>query len=100
MAWKVAEAKQKLSEVLRLAANEPQEIANRDRVVALVLGERDMQDFRKWQKASREASLADTLAEVRRLCAEEDYVLPHEPRSDRDNTVLQVNDVGRHKRRQ
>jgi prevent-host-death family protein len=99
MRWKVAQAKQKLSEVLRCAEAEPQEIFNRDRVVAVVLGAKDMKAFRNWQ-AERDPSLAEALAEARRICAEEDYTLPVEPRRDRDNAVLQVTDAGRHKRRQ
>ena len=100
MVWKIAEAKQRLSELLRHAADEPQEIANRERVVALVLGEKDMRDFLQWREKHRGESLADALLEVQRICAEDGYVLPLEPRRDRANPVLQVNDVGRHKRRQ
>ena len=37
MAWKVAEAKQRLSEVLRCAAREPQTIYSRSRPVAVVV---------------------------------------------------------------
>ena len=100
MVWKIAEAKQRLSELLRHAADEPQEIANRERVVALVLGEKDMRDFLQWREKQRGEALADALLEVQRICAEDGYVLPLEPRRDRANPVLQVNDVGRHKRRQ
>jgi len=100
MPWKIAEAKQRLSELLRQAADEPQEIANRERVVALVLGEKDMRDFLEWREAQRGESLAGALAEAQRICAEDGYVLPLEPRRDRLNAALQVNDVGRHKRRQ
>ncbi len=100
MQWKVAKAKQQLSELLRQAASEPQQILNRDKVVAVVLGPREMEAFERWRKINTRPSLAQALAKAQEICAEEDYVLPHEPRRDRDNSVLMVNDVGRHKRRQ
>lgn len=106
MRWKVAEAKQRLSELLRRAASEPQEIANREQVVALVVGSKDIASFRQWQAAQRGNTLAQALSEAKQICREEGYQLPYEPRRDRDNPVLWlsdgaprgVNDARRHKR--
>lgn len=116
MQWKVAQAKQRLSEVLRHAAQEPQEILNREELVAVVLGKKDLKAFREWQREHGSPSLAEALKVAQRICKEEGYELPQSPRVDRENalladTVLWVNDgsIGdgrrgrsarRHKRRQ
>jgi hypothetical protein len=118
MQWKVAQAKQRLSEVLRHAAQEPQEILNREELVAVVLGKKDLNAFREWQREHASPSLAEALKVAQRICKEEGYELPPSPRVDRENAlladaVLWVNDGGvgrskqgmgrnarRHKRRQ
>jgi hypothetical protein len=46
MAWKIGEAKQHFSEVVRLAEKSPQVIKNRDRVVAVVMSPSDAQQLR------------------------------------------------------
>jgi len=115
MQWRVAQAKQRLSEVLRQAAKEPQEILNREELVAVVLGKKDWKAFREWQREHGSPSLAEALKVAQRICKEEGYELPPSPRIERENallgdTVLWVNDGGvnnggerrnarRHKRR-
>jgi hypothetical protein len=94
MQWKIAQAKQRLSEVLRCAEREPQEILNRERLVAVVLGAKDEKAFREWQQAQGSHSLAEALKEAQRLCQEEEYSLPTVARRDRDNPLLWVNDGG------
>ena len=49
MSWKIGEAKQRFSEVLRKAAEEPQPIHNRDRLVATVIGAADSRAFFEWR---------------------------------------------------
>ncbi len=70
VAWKVAEAKQRLSELLRDAAREPQEIYNRERLVGVVVGAEEFAEYRSWRARSRR-SLAEACEEARRICADE-----------------------------
>lgn len=94
MRWRVAEAKQNFAEVLRAAANEPQLIFNRDRLVALVVDPDSFQAFAAWRDRENRASLADTFAELRRICTEEQYVLEVPVRSDRQNAFVETADDG------
>lgn len=89
MRWKVAEAKQRFSEVLRAAGQEPQLVFNRDRLVAAVLDPVSFQAFQAW-KEQEQASLADIFAEVRAICAEDGYVLEVPPRRDRANPFTEA----------
>src|SRR5438046_433375 len=99
MVWKIAEAKQKFSEVLRKAADSPQVVQNRNRMVGAVLGERDARAFLDFY-GRRRTPLRDALLEARRICEEEaeDFVPP--PRRDRPNPVLEPSRARRHKRSQ
>jgi hypothetical protein len=99
MVWKVGKAKQQFSEVLRRAADEPQLIHNRDRLVAAVLGPEDTAQFLAWHQR-KSATLSRSLGEARRICTEEGYALEVERRIDRPNPLLRVADARRHQRRQ
>jgi len=85
MNWKVAEAKQRFSEVVRAAEEEPQLIFNRDRLVAAVVEPDAFQEFLAWRRETERRSVADAFAEGRRICAEEGYTLEVPPREDRPN---------------
>ena len=85
MRWKVAEAKQKFSQILRTAQTAPQLIFNRDRLVAAVVDAETFGAFEMWQKSQQARSLADAFAELRAICAEERYSLETSPRADRPN---------------
>ena len=87
--WKIARAKQKLSEVLRRAASEPQQILNRDRVVAAVIDAESFRAFESWRTAQRRP-IAAAFAELRKICAEEGYSLPVGPRRNRRNPLARV----------
>ncbi len=94
MNWRVAEAKQKLSAVLRAAEEEPQRIYNRDRLVAAVVAADEFEEFIAWREEQARASLGDAFRELRRLCAEESYTLELPPRQDRPNAFLDpVDDI-------
>jgi hypothetical protein len=97
--WKVGQAKQQFSEVLRRAEKEPQLIQNRERLVAAVLGPADTAEFLAWRERRR-ASLAEALGDARRICTEEGYALEVGPRADRPNPLLRVADARRHQRHQ
>ena len=86
MTWKIAQAKQHLSRLIREAANEPQIIYNRNRPVAAVIGGETLQIFETWRKEQRtRRSLSEAFSELRALCLEEDYELPDVDRRDRSN---------------
>lgn len=99
MVWKVAEAKQKFSEVLRRAAAAPQIVQNRNRVVGAVLGAEDARAFIDF-RGRKTAPLREALREAAQICEEEreDFILPG--RVDRPNPVLERPLAGRHQRRQ
>ena len=88
MNWKVAEAKQRFSEVVKAARGEPQLIFNRDRLVATVVDPETFQEFLVWQQEGRRRTLGDSFAELRRICAEENYTQEIPPREDRPNVFV------------
>jgi prevent-host-death family protein len=87
--WKVARAKQRFSEVLRAARDEPQEILNRDRLVAAVVDGESYRAFQAWRDHQRKP-LAEAFAELRRICAEGRYRLDVGGRRDRRNPLPRV----------
>src|SRR5690242_10907148 len=97
MVWKVGSAKQRFSEVLRRAEEEPQLIHNRDRLVASVLGPEDTKAFLAW-RARQSGALAGSLREAQRICEEEGYSFELPRRADRSNPILRVADARRHQR--
>ena len=94
MVWKIADAKQRFSEVLRRAEREPQVIQNRDRVVAVVMSP----SAAKQALNGAAPSMRDALADLRRVCSEADYALEVPERATRDVPVSWPNDPRRHKR--
>jgi len=82
MTWNVAEAKRRLSELLRAAETEPQVVTKRERVVAAVVSAGEFQAFTEW-RASRQ-SVGAAFAELRGI-AGGDAALPIRPRKDRGN---------------
>ena len=86
MVWKIAQAKQNLSRLLRAAAEEPQRIYRRDRLVAAVVDSATFAEFESWrQEQERKKAPSEVFAELRQLCAEEDFEFPEVPRADRAN---------------
>lgn len=86
MTWKISQAKQNFSQMIRAAAKAPQYIHNRNQPVAAVIGGDVYALFETWlreQQSRRPLSAA--FSELRALCAEEDYELPESIRQDRRN---------------
>lgn len=83
--WNVAQAKQRLSELLRTAAKEPQTIVSRSRPVAVVVAAETFERFEAWQATQRARTLAEAFEELRALAASDDYVLPLPERKNRKN---------------
>jgi prevent-host-death family protein len=83
MAWSVSQAKQRLSELLRSAAKEPQTIENRSRPVAVVVSAEAFQEFAAWRETRKTRSVADAFAELRALAAASRYRFGLPKRSNR-----------------
>ena len=49
MTWNIASAKQQFSEVVRLTAEEPQAIYNRDKPVAVLISAEEFEEFKQWR---------------------------------------------------
>ena len=70
MDWNVAQAKQRLSEVIREAAREPQTIYNRNAPVAVVIAAEELAESSAWKQNRREQStLAKEFDRLRELAA-------------------------------
>lgn len=95
MAWKIGEAKQRFSEVVRRAAREPQVIQNRSRVVAVVVSPEQAAQLR------RPATMREALADLQRIARKTGYEFEATQRSTRLTGVDWIDDAPRrHKRRQ
>jgi len=75
--WTVASARRQLPALLGAAAREPQRVYKRNKLVATVVSP-EVAD-----RVGARPSLADSLSELQRLCAQEDYELPPVERRDR-----------------
>lgn len=87
--WRVAEAKQRFSQVVRAAAHEPQQILNRDRLVAAVVDAESLRAFEAW-RAGQRRPIGEAFAELRRICAEEGYTLEAGSRRNRRNPLPRI----------
>jgi hypothetical protein len=85
--WKIGEAKQHLSEVIRLAQHTPQRLHHRERLVAAIVSADEYQAFERWRVRQPPPSLEQSLSELREVCEEEGYALPLEPRRDRESWI-------------
>jgi prevent-host-death family protein len=87
MRWKLGEAKQRLSEVVRAAEDSPQILLNRDRPVAVLVGGKAMEALLARRPPPR--GLAEALDALGTTCREEDYALEVPARTDRPNAMLE-----------
>ena len=71
MTWSIANAKQQFSEVVRLTAQKPQAIYNRDKPVAVLISADDFEQFKAWQAQQRKPSLEELFAEIRAVLAQD-----------------------------
>lgn len=81
--WTIATARQSLSEVVGMAAREPQHVYRRNKLVAAVVSP----ELAHQVETLRRPSMATKLAELQRLCAEEGFELMTPARRDRANPV-------------
>ncbi len=86
MSWNIASAKQQFSEVVRLTAQEPQAIYNRDKPVAVLISAEEYEQFKAWQAQRQRPSLTALYADIRAiLAADGDDGIELPPRTDRPN---------------
>ncbi|MEH2042619.1 type II toxin-antitoxin system prevent-host-death family antitoxin [Nostoc sp.] len=85
MNWRIAEAKQRFSELIHAVSKEPQLIYNRNQLVAVVVEAEMFEEFLTWRKQHEKISLGDVFKELRQIAAEEDYILEVPSRQDRPN---------------
>ncbi len=93
MPWNIAQAKQRFSEVVKQAAEEPQLIYNRNQPVAAVIGAKEFAKFQEWRKSQmKPRTLADDFAELRKLLKDEGFEngLELPPRVDRPNAFVEM----------
>jgi hypothetical protein len=76
--WTIARARQQLPALIGAAAREPQRVYRRDKLVAAVVSPELAEGL-----AAARPGLAESLAELQELCAQEDYQLPEVTRRDR-----------------
>jgi prevent-host-death family protein len=95
--WKLAEAKQQLSKVVRLSQREPQILQNRNEAVAAVVSVEEYERFREWR--DREGrTLQSAFEELRRISEAESWELELAPRADRPNPFVAAREPRRAKR--
>lgn len=90
--WHIGEAKQRFSEMIRDAAEEPQLIYNRDRLVAAVVSVSSSDDVSRLSSGARGRSISEQFAELRAIATEEGYSLIVPPRRDRKNAFAETRD--------
>jgi prevent-host-death family protein len=93
MPWNIAQAKQRFSEVVKQASEEPQLIYNRNQPVAAVIGAEEFAKFQEWRKTqTMPRTLADDFAELRALAAGDPDPLPDPDRRGpgRPNAFLEM----------
>src|SRR5947209_7692597 len=79
VSWNIAEAKQRLSEVIRAAGKEPQIITNRDTPVAAVVSAAELEAYIELRD-KHQRTLSDAIDALTKVAAEESYTLHLPPR--------------------
>ncbi len=85
MRWKIGQAKQRFSEVVRRAAAEPQLICNRERVVAAVIDVGSADRLRSILEREGQRTIAEAFDAFRQVAARERYTLKIPQRKNREN---------------
>ena len=92
MNWKIGDAKQRFTEVVRAAEDEPQWIYRRERLVAGVVDAETLKEYLAWRERQARRTLAEAFAELRALYAEEPGGIIEPERRDRGNAFAEVLD--------
>jgi prevent-host-death family protein len=88
MLWKIGQAKQRFSEVVRRAATEPQLICSRDRVVAAVIDADSAAKLEGVRERAGQRSVAHAFEDFRALAKRERYTLKTPRRKNRRPSSL------------
>ena len=83
--WRIGEAKQRFSEVVRRSSSEPQRIYNRDRLVAAVVSAELLDEIEQLRRERSTWTLDKAFSEIRDICDEEGYQLDVGKRRDRES---------------
>ena len=83
--WRIGEAKQSFSEVVRKAHEAPQKIFNRDRLVAAVISGELFEEIEQLTRERARKSLASLASEIREICEGEGYTIEVPERLDRES---------------
>ena len=90
MSWNIANAKQQFSEVVRLTAEEPQAIYNRDKPVAVMVSAEEFEEFKRWRDAQRTPTMSELFADIRAALIAEGFEdgIEVPPRTTRFNPMV------------
>ena len=83
--WRIGEAKQRFSEVVRRSSTEPQRIYNRDRLVAAVVSAELLDEIERLRSKRSTWTLDTAFSEIREIFDEEGYELKVGERRDRQS---------------
>lgn len=83
MKWSIANARQRLSELIKSSEQTPQSIFKRGKLIAAVVDARTFEEFKQWRK--KQKRLGDAFEELRVIEEEEGYELVLPSRTDREN---------------
>ena len=86
MRWSIVNARQQFADLVRAAAEEPQPVYNRERMVAVVVDPASFEEFQAWQR-QRGGSIADSFAELHAIFAEVGWDLELPERRTRPNPL-------------
>lgn len=96
MTWNIAQAKQQFSEVVRLSAQEPQAIYNREKPVAVLVNAVEFETFHQWRTAQHEPLLSEQFGELRAALQEarvQGLDIPARSAAQRPNAFVQMLDA-------
>ncbi|QXL83235.1 type II toxin-antitoxin system prevent-host-death family antitoxin [Comamonas sp. NLF-1-9] len=90
MTWTIANAKQQFSEVVRLTAEEPQAIYNRNKPVAVMISAAEYEEFKRWQQEKKQPTLVELFDEIRAALIADGFEngLELPPRTTRPNPMV------------
>ena len=88
--WTIASARREFSTLVRRAADAPQRIFRRDRLVAVLVDADTFEALSALRRRDEARTLGQAFAELREICAEEDYELVVPKRSDRANPFAET----------
>ena len=90
MEWKIAQAKEKFSQLIQEAGKEPQLIYNREKEVAAVISIDEYRDYMKLKEDYKAGSVGKQFSLLRDICQNENYTIEVPEREDRSQEFPDV----------